>query len=321
MAKRNLKRFRMHVDRVKQRLRERPLAFEFALSLVLLKDFAFGPYQGKGTGEISLLRKLWGCFQPGDVALGDKYYCSYQDVWKLVTLGVHVVVKHFDYRTTLTEVARRAGVSRMTIYRTWSDMPQLLGDLMTREWQLLLTEVPPYVGGAEPGASQIADGVLRVVEALRGNHLFTRILELDPELLTGPRLDLEVAAPGAEAIREGLHLVAPDTDLGRLEGPREGVVAEEAHIGLVPAGIVGAAVADDGGELLVALAEDVGSDDGVLADHRLGRVPGGRARTDVVDDDAADHVLFAYHPAGGGETFRCIMPCLCSRNRGPACHG
>src|ERR687897_153180 len=37
-------------------------------------------------------------------------------------------------RTTLTEVARRAGVSRMTIYRTWADMPTLLGDLMTREW-------------------------------------------------------------------------------------------------------------------------------------------------------------------------------------------
>src|SRR3954452_12956483 len=37
-------------------------------------------------------------------------------------------------RTTLTEVARRAGVSRMTIYRSWSDMPRLLGDLMTREW-------------------------------------------------------------------------------------------------------------------------------------------------------------------------------------------
>ncbi|MGZ5399710.1 MAG: helix-turn-helix domain-containing protein, partial [Nocardioides sp.] len=34
-------------------------------------------------------------------------------------------------RTTLTEVARRAGVSRMTIYRAWPDMPTLLGDLMT----------------------------------------------------------------------------------------------------------------------------------------------------------------------------------------------
>ena len=37
-------------------------------------------------------------------------------------------------RTTLTEVAKRAGVSRMTIYRAWSDMGSLLGDLMTREW-------------------------------------------------------------------------------------------------------------------------------------------------------------------------------------------
>ncbi len=43
-------------------------------------------------------------------------------------------------RTTLTEVARRAGVSRMTIYRTWGDMPTLLGDLMTREWAGVVTE-------------------------------------------------------------------------------------------------------------------------------------------------------------------------------------
>src|SRR6478736_4413276 len=44
-------------------------------------------------------------------------------------------------RTTLTEVARRAGVSRMTIYRTWGDMPTLLGDLMTREWADLVEQV------------------------------------------------------------------------------------------------------------------------------------------------------------------------------------
>lgn len=86
-------------------------------------------------------------------------------------------------RTTLTEVARRAGVSRMTIYRTWSDMPQLLGDLMTREWQQMLAEVPTYDGSDAPGAAQIGEGILRVVEALRGNELFTRILDLDPELL------------------------------------------------------------------------------------------------------------------------------------------
>jgi AcrR family transcriptional regulator len=89
-------------------------------------------------------------------------------------------------RTTLTEVARRAGVSRMTIYRTWSDMQELLGDLMTREWGELVASTRPtdgYDPGAGPDPEQIADGVLRAVRALRDNELFLRIVELDPELI------------------------------------------------------------------------------------------------------------------------------------------
>lgn len=86
-------------------------------------------------------------------------------------------------RTTLTEVARRAGVSRMTIYRTWPDMPTLLGDLMTREWEravdATLADVPPV---ADP-AARTAGQVVAAVRALRDEALFLRILELDPELL------------------------------------------------------------------------------------------------------------------------------------------
>jgi AcrR family transcriptional regulator len=89
-------------------------------------------------------------------------------------------------RTTLTEVARRAGVSRMTIYRTWSDMPELLGDLMTREWGELVASTQPtlgYGGDTSPTPAQIADGVLGAVTVLRENELFVRIVELDPELI------------------------------------------------------------------------------------------------------------------------------------------
>lgn len=78
-------------------------------------------------------------------------------------------------RTTLTDVARRAGVSRMTIYRSWPDMPQLLGDLMTREWATVVMTSDPD--------SDIADRVFATVRALRDNELFLRIVELDPELL------------------------------------------------------------------------------------------------------------------------------------------
>jgi AcrR family transcriptional regulator len=86
-------------------------------------------------------------------------------------------------RTTLTEVARRAGVSRMTIYRRWSDMPELLGDLMTREWGGVVTAVQQQHGGEEPGPAGFASRLRATVRALRDNELFVRIVELDPELL------------------------------------------------------------------------------------------------------------------------------------------
>ena len=95
-------------------------------------------------------------------------------------------------RTTLTEVARRAGVSRMTIYRTWSDMQQLLGDLMTREWAgvVAASVTPPdqheptdRPGGEPSTADRLVADIVGTARMLRENELFVRIVELDPELL------------------------------------------------------------------------------------------------------------------------------------------
>lgn len=85
-------------------------------------------------------------------------------------------------RTTLTEVARRAGVSRMTIYRTWADMPTLLADLMTREWTGLVATTVGTSTAADPLA-RLVDDVVATIAALRENELFVRIVELDPELV------------------------------------------------------------------------------------------------------------------------------------------
>ena len=90
-------------------------------------------------------------------------------------------------RTTLTEVARRAGVSRMTIYRAWSDMPAVLGDLMTREWGEVVARAVEAADAALPGEPTAADRlvaeVVATTKALRENELFVRIVELDAELL------------------------------------------------------------------------------------------------------------------------------------------
>lgn len=91
-------------------------------------------------------------------------------------------------RTTLTSVARRAGVSRMTIYRTWPDMETLLADLMTREWADTMAAIHTQ-DYDEPTPAAIADGTVAAIAALRANPLLRRILDLDPEILLPYLLD------------------------------------------------------------------------------------------------------------------------------------
>lgn len=92
-------------------------------------------------------------------------------------------------RTTLTDIARRAGTSRMTLYRRWPDTRALLADLMTREWTeavLAFDEEPEEDGeqdGEQDELSDIVDGVVATVRALRANELLGRITDVDPELL------------------------------------------------------------------------------------------------------------------------------------------
>ena len=86
-------------------------------------------------------------------------------------------------RTTLTEVARRAGVSRMTMYRRWPDMQTLMADLMTREWSSVGTGARLLVEAEIPSAGGVGDAVVEAANALRDNPLFRKIVDVDPELL------------------------------------------------------------------------------------------------------------------------------------------
>jgi AcrR family transcriptional regulator len=92
-------------------------------------------------------------------------------------------------RTTLTDVARRAGVSRMTIYRSWPDMQTLLADLMTREWSGVASAAAEVALAEGTGAQRLVAGVVGTVRAIRANPLLRRIIDVDPELLLPYLLD------------------------------------------------------------------------------------------------------------------------------------
>ncbi|MFD9003055.1 TetR/AcrR family transcriptional regulator [Streptomyces sp. NPDC059582] len=112
-------------------------------------------------------------------------------------------------RTTLTDVARRAGVSRMTLYRRWPDVRSLVGDLMTREWIDVAGRAMPQRRPGRDMRGLIVDGLVAGVEAFRAHPLFRKIIDVDPELLLTYVLDRRGASQEAllgllaDALAEG----------------------------------------------------------------------------------------------------------------------
>ncbi|MFJ4753330.1 MULTISPECIES: TetR/AcrR family transcriptional regulator [Streptomyces] len=100
-------------------------------------------------------------------------------------------------RTTMTDVARRAGVSRMTLYRRWPDVRSLVGDLMTREWVAAATGAMPERRPGVLTRDLIADGLVAGVAAFRAHPLFHKIVDVDPELLLPYVLDRRGASQEA----------------------------------------------------------------------------------------------------------------------------
>lgn len=86
-------------------------------------------------------------------------------------------------RATLTEVARRAGLSRMTVYRRYTDGNELMRALMSREFGAVLLEAERRAAGMEDPLERVVTGVIGTMEMLMEHPLMRRILELEPEML------------------------------------------------------------------------------------------------------------------------------------------
>ncbi len=86
-------------------------------------------------------------------------------------------------RTTVGDVARRAGTSRMTVYRLFPDARTLWSSLLTREFG-------DVVAAAQAGAAQLPTArarlvamTLSAVDRIAADPLVRRVIELDPDLL------------------------------------------------------------------------------------------------------------------------------------------
>ncbi len=86
-------------------------------------------------------------------------------------------------RTTLADVARRAGVSRMTVYRKYDDLPRLLSALLTVELGAILQEVDEHTTDLTTVRARTAQIVALASAALATHPVLERVLAVDPEAL------------------------------------------------------------------------------------------------------------------------------------------
>ena len=116
-------------------------------------------------------------------------------------------------RTTVADVARRAGVSRMTVYRQGADLDSLVGALLKRELVAVLDQAQQEVALLPTSRQRLVEASVLAVERIGRHPLYRRVLDLDPELL----LPLIVDRFGSTQVA-AREFVLQQLDKGRQDG-------------------------------------------------------------------------------------------------------
>ena len=93
-------------------------------------DAAIGPHQGKGSGELGLVRHVLEAFRPGDVMLADALYCNYFLIASLMGAGVDVLFEQNGSR--ITDFRRGQSLGKRDHIVRWPK-PANRPEWMTRE--------------------------------------------------------------------------------------------------------------------------------------------------------------------------------------------
>lgn len=114
-------------------------------------------------------------------------------------------------RTTMSDIARQADVSRVTVYRRFGDLATLIAALMTREFGAVLATAQEQTAGEHDARSRLVALAVHGAELLCEHPLLHRILDVDPEIvlpyvtLRAGRFQQAVIEIYAQELRAGME--------------------------------------------------------------------------------------------------------------------
>jgi AcrR family transcriptional regulator len=97
---------------------------------------------------------------------------------RILQAAAHCVMAYGVDRVTLAEIARRARVSRPTVYRRWPDTRSILAALLTSRIVGVLDAVP----SREVGREALVERIVAVAEGLRSDEVVMAVLLKAPDV-------------------------------------------------------------------------------------------------------------------------------------------
>jgi TetR/AcrR family transcriptional repressor of uid operon len=91
--------------------------------------------------------------------------------------------RHGIQRTTMDDVARRAGLSRITVYRRVSSKEALVEQVVLREFRRYLDQFLADISRADNVADRVVLGFVSSLRAVRSNALMSGVMTAEPQLL------------------------------------------------------------------------------------------------------------------------------------------
>lgn len=115
----------------------------FSLSVGTVLEAAIGKYQGKQTGENSLLRGLYAALSEGDIILADRYFSGWSDIALPLQRGIDIVVRKHQARRTDFRTGQRLGKDDHLVIWTKPGRPKWMSveQYATLPDQLTLREI------------------------------------------------------------------------------------------------------------------------------------------------------------------------------------
>jgi len=137
-------------------------------------NMALGKYKGKGTGETSLFKQLFGSLKKGDVVVADRHYCSYWLIWALMKMGVDVCFRKHQARHTDFRKGTRLGKNDHCISWKKGARPEGMSkeeyDLLPKE--ITLREIRYVI--EEPGRKQQPFIIVTTLLNAKGENAVTK---------------------------------------------------------------------------------------------------------------------------------------------------